>query len=268
MVSCDPVWSAEWISFLYFAYLGTTCWLLPLAPRARYLVTGVSLLLLGVIPVMGAAPWVIRAWAPLAYIGIAYFLTGYLFVRPSSAIESWLLGWDHRLLGNPTTRFARWPRAVVAYLDVVYMGCFLLLPAGFLALIAGGHAGQANHYWTLVAAADLGAFAPLSVLQTRPPWQLETQPTLAAPGVHRMASLMVRHATIGANTVPSGHVAVSLAVTLGVIASMPVAGVVLLVLTATIAVACVVGRYHYVFDVVSGAVWGLLVAAMIGITPR
>ena len=97
---------------------------------------------------------------------------------------------------------------------------------------------QANHYWTMVLAADLGAFAPLSVFQTRPPWALEPPPVLADKAVRRLASSMVRHATIGVNTFPSGHVAVSLAAALAVIGSMPLTGGVLLVLAVSVSLAC------------------------------
>src|SRR5471032_3634796 len=123
------------------------------------------------------------------------------------------------------------------------MLCFLILPGGLVALMLTGHHRLANHYWTMVLAADLGAFAPLSVFQTRPPWMIEARPALAAPSVHRLASYMVEHATIRVNTFPSGHVAVSFAVGLALWGTMPVAVSVLLVLAASISVACVVGRY-------------------------
>jgi membrane-associated phospholipid phosphatase len=200
-----------------------------------------------------AAPSFVRDWTPLLYVTVAYFWTGRLFVKPSEALESWLRSWDHKLLGNPTTRFAQWPAWLVGYLDVVYMFCFLILPGGFAALVAAGHAGEANRYWTMVLAADLGAFAPLSVFQTRPPWVLEPPPVLADNAMRRLASRMVRQATIGVNTFPSGHVAVSLAAALAVLGSMPLTGGVLLFLAASVSLACSVGRYHYVVDVVAGA---------------
>jgi membrane-associated phospholipid phosphatase len=187
------------------------------------------------------------------YVTVAYFWTGRLFVKPSETLESWLMSWDHKLLGNPTQRFAHWPAWVVAYLDVVYMFCFLLVPGGFALLAAAGHVTEANRYWTMVLAADLGAFAPLSVFQTRPPWALEEPAVLADKTVRRLASYMVRHATIGVNTFPSGHVAVSLAAALAVMGSMRMTGAALLVLAGSVSLACIVGRYHYVVDVVAGA---------------
>jgi membrane-associated phospholipid phosphatase len=76
---------------------------------------------------------------------------------------------------------------------------------------------------------------------------------LADPAVHRTAARMVQYLTIRANTFPSGHVAGSLAVALAVAAVMPLAGLLFLLLALSIGLACIVGRYHYVVDVVVGA---------------
>lgn len=255
--------SSEWIAFLYFLYLILACWLRSLRPGRRARVTAVSLAMAAAIcAVASGAPSAVRDWTPFMYVSVAYYLTGQLFVEPSETLESWLLGWDHKLLGDPTRRFAHWPGWVVAYLDIVYMSCFLILPGGLAVLAAAGHSRQANHYWTMVLAADLGAFAPLSVIQTRPPWRLEEPAVLAGTRVRRLSAFMVRNATIGVNTFPSGHVAVSLAAALAVFSSMPLTGCVLFVLAASVGVACIVGRYHYVVDVLAGAVLAAAVLAV------
>ncbi len=111
-----------------------------------------------------------------------------------------------------------------------------------------------------MTAAEFGSFASLSVIQTRPPWLVERKAVLPDRSIHRAATLMVEHLTIRVNTFPSGHVAGSLAVALAVIRVMPGAALLFLVLAASIAVACVVGRYHYVIDVIAGigltlAIW-------------
>ena len=255
--------SSEWIALLFFLYLASVCWLRPVPLARRLVITGVSAVLVALIWLIArAAPSVARDWAPFLYVSVGYYLTGYLFVAHSPVLEAWLLKWDHRWLGDPTTRFAHWPSWLIAYLDIIYTLCFMLLPGGFLALVLTGHAADANRYWTMVLAADLGAFAPLSVFQTRPPWKIEKAPDLSARGVHGLASYVVENATTGINTFPSGHVAVTIAVALGVISSLPVLGGVLLLCAASIAVACVVGRYHYTVDVLAGAALGLLVCAI------
>lgn len=247
--------SFEWIALAYFSYLAAASWLPPLPARRRAF-------LIAAAAAAGGAVWAIahvctplvRDCAPLAYILGGYFLSGYLFAAPSSAVESWLRGWDRRLLGDPATRFAGWPRAVVAFLELVYMGCFLLLPAGLAILLLTGHVELVDRYWMMVMGAEFLAFAPLAFIQTRPPWALERKPELADPAIHRLASQMVQRLTIRVNTFPSGHAAGSLAVALAIVGVLPGAGLALLGLALAICVACVVGRYHYCVDVVAGAV--------------
>ncbi len=251
--------SFEWIACAYFGYLVLACWLPPLSAGRRAGLIAASCLAGGAVwAIAHAAPPLVRDWAPLAYILAGYFLSGYLFAAPSPAIESWLMGWDRRLLGEPRTRFARWPRLLVAALELIYMGCFLLIPAGAAILIYTGRASLVDRYWTMVVGAEFAAFAPLAFIQTRPPWALERKPELADPAIHRLASHMVQHLTIRVNTFPSGHAAGSLAVALAVIGALPWTGLGLLALACAICVACCVGRYHYVVDVVAGAAVALV----------
>jgi membrane-associated phospholipid phosphatase len=254
-----PVRSFEILALAYFLYLALASWLPPLSAARRAFVIAAS-------AAAAAAVWTIariatplaRDWAPLAYILGGYFLSGYLFAAPSLSTESWLMSWDRRLLGDPATRFAAWPRAIVASLELIYMGCFLLIPAGLAILVFTGHRSLADWYWMMVMGAEFAAFAPLAVIQTRPPWSLERKPELADPAIHRLAAQMVQHLTIRVNTFPSGHAAGSLAVGLALAGVLPWTGTLLLVLAVAICIACIVGRYHYVVDVAAGGAVALL----------
>jgi len=252
---------SEIIVVAYFVYLGIVAWVRGLSAARAGLVSvsaAVMCALVAVVAWMDDATS--RAWAPAVYIVAAYFLTGLMFDEPMPRMEAWLREWDRRLIGDPAARFAGWPAPLLVFLDLVYIFCFLLVPAGFATLVITGHTTMADRYWTLVTAAELGAFALLPFVQTRPPWALEE----AGPSGNRIlapvASLFVRHATIRANTFPSGHAAGSLAVALGVGAASPAAGAALGVVALCIALACVVGRYHYAVDVLAG----LLMAVAFG----
>ena len=256
--------SSEWVSFVYFAALTAIAWLRPLPSARRAQITAIGLLsCIAVVAVARLAPLLVRDWTPPLVILAGYVLSGRFFVNPSPSFEGWLIAWDRRLLGDPATRFSRWPRAVLAYLEIVYMGCVVLVPAGFAALAWTGRAAYADWYWTLVTAAEFGSFASLAVVQARPPWMVERKAVLSDRSVHRAASLMVEHLTIRANTFPSGHVAGSLAAALAVMRVMPELGLVLLFLAGSIAVACVVGRYHYIADVVTGAVLTMVIWSVV-----
>ena len=251
--------SFEWIACVYFGYLAVACWLPRLTAARRTAVIAAAAIAGGIVwTIAHTATPLVCEWAPLAYILAGYRLSGYLFAQPSVAIESWLIGWDRRLLGDPVTRFVAWPRVFVAGLELIYIGCFLLIPAGLLILLSAGHADLVDRYWVLVMGAEFAAFAPLAFIQTRPPWALERKPELADPAIHRLASQMVQHLTIRVNTFPSGHAAGSLAVALAVIGPLPWAGAALLALAAGICLACVVGRYHYLVDVAAGVTVALL----------
>src|SRR6476646_1612417 len=127
----------------------------PLPVARRIQITAISAVTAAAIVAVAQQPSaVVRDWAPAVTILAGYYVSGRFFVTPSLAVERWLMSWDRRLLGDPSARFARWPRAVLAYLDIVYMGCFLLVPAGFAMLAARGRSDLADHYWTIVMAAE------------------------------------------------------------------------------------------------------------------
>jgi len=257
-------WS-EWLAVGFFAWLAAAGWIRPLLPGRRWRLTVSSLVMCGVVVVVASrAPVLVRDWAPPLYVLVGYFQSGLLFVSPSHAFEQWLARWDRRILGESISRFGRWPAPLLAYLDLIYVFCFLVVPGGFAVLVLTGHSALADRFWTVVLATEFGAFAPLAIVQSRPPWALDSRARADHAGAHRFASRFVRHATIGANTFPSGHAAASLGVALTVMDVVPWAGLILLFLAISISAACIVGRYHYVMDVAAGvllaaAAWAMVV---------
>jgi membrane-associated phospholipid phosphatase len=252
--------SFEWIACAYFGYLAAACWRPRLSSGRRAFLIGASAFCAAAVFLVARSnvAWA-RLSAPVLYILAGYFLSGLLFASPSATTEMWLARWDRRLLGDPATRFIAWPRMVVAALELVYMGCFLLIPAGAALLAWAGHQLLVDRYWAMVISAEFAAFAPLAFIQTRPPWALERKPELADPAIHRLASQMVQYLTIRVNTFPSGHAAGSFAVALAIIGVLPWAGLLLLVIASAICIGCVVGRYHYAVDVVAGVAVAIVV---------
>jgi membrane-associated phospholipid phosphatase len=256
--------SSESLSFIYFAVLTALAWLRPFPRSRRLQISVIGLAMAAAIPLLPrlATPSQ-RDWAPAAIILVGYYFSGRFFVTASPDLERWLMSWDRRLLGEPTTRFALWPRPLLVYLDVVYIGCFLMIPAGLVVLLATGQRHLADRYWTMVVAAEFGAFAPLSVFPTRPPWLVEGKAALPDRTVHNLASQVVEHFTIRANTFPSGHVSGSLAIAFAILGPVPWVGAGLLLLAVSITVACVVGRYHYIADCAAGALLAIIVWAVV-----
>src|SRR2546428_9351620 len=143
--------TSYWIAYWCFSALTVLPWTRPLAIRGRLRITTIGFTVcIAILWLPRNVPLEIRDSAPLALILIGYYLSGLFFTRPTERFESWLIAWDRRLLGDPTTRFAHWPRPWLAFLDILYMGCFLLVPAGVAALAVSGHERLIDRYWTMV----------------------------------------------------------------------------------------------------------------------
>jgi len=249
---------SEAIAVAYFTYLAIVAVVVPLPTLTRRrrlqvwlsagLVVGVEIAVAAVPPAFGIDT--IRDWLPALVILFAYFVTGLFFVAPSPRAEAWLRRWDDRLIG--ARRFESVPRMARVYLDAVYDACFLIIPAGFAVLVWAGLSAHADRYWTLVSAAEFLPFATLPWFQARPPWAIEARRAIDRAAFRRFSLSWVNHTTIHATTFPSAHASASLAVALAVWPAVPWAGVLLGVLAVSIAVASVVGRFHYAIDAVTG----------------
>ena len=113
--------------------------------------------------------------------------------------------------------------------------------------------------------AEFTCYGMLPWIQTRPPRVLEATVATATPPTIRRVNLGVLGcASIGANTVPSGHAAGALATALAVATTMPAAGAIFLVLAGSITVATVIGRYHYLVDSVLGVIVALIAWWVVG----
>jgi membrane-associated phospholipid phosphatase len=257
---------SDWVSFVYFAAVSAIALVRPLPAGRRAAIGAIGIVMCAAIVWLartGAED--IRRSAPLAVILVAYYLSGRFALRPSTRFERWLLSWDEWMFGNPAIRFAGWPRVLLAVLEILYVGCFLLVPAGYVVLLAVAAAPSLiDRYWTIVLAAELGSFISLAFVHARPPWVLEQRAALPDRAVHRVATRFVEHLTIRANTFPSGHAAGSFAVALGVIGVLPVAGLIALAIAAGISIAAVVGRYHYAVDVLAGVILVLTIFVAVG----
>jgi membrane-associated phospholipid phosphatase len=252
---------SELVGVVYFGYLAVVALLvrLPLKRRLRVWMAAVVGVAIEVAAAMSQWTLVgsLRDWLPALIILMGYFATGAFYVEPSPRVEAWLRHWDDRLIGKQS--FDRLPSALCLYLDVVYDACFLMIPAGFAVLLWAGGAASADRFWTLVLISEFCAFGTLPWLQARPPWAIEGRRAADRTTIRRFSLFWVNHTSIRANTFPSGHASASLAVALALVSTAPWAAVVFGVLALSIAIASVVGRFHYAID----AITGLLLAVVV-----
>ena len=255
---------AEWLSFfLYLFFIGAAC-VRPLPRRQRYQAiaigaAGVSLisamrLLRGAIP--ASVLEVIRDWIPGLLMLMVYWQSGRFFRTRNEKLQRLLERFDREKFEPILQRWrTHWNRTWVgAYFELAYLLCYLLVPLGVGVLYVEGLYSAVETYWTLVLSATYPCYVVVSFMQTLPPRLLsEAEEPGDLPGVRRLNLWILRHASIGVNMFPSGHVAATLAAALALLRLVPFAGVVFLLISLSIAVGAVVGRYHYALDILVGA---------------
>jgi hypothetical protein len=255
--------TSEWIAACYFASL-----LLPIAISGvtrskRVLLCAASLGALGVVIAVSALPdgpvlRIVRDWAPGVYLIAGYRLPGQLYTAPNERLERWLSDWDHRMLGPRSPAVVTHPpRALAEYLELAYLLCYPLVPALFAILYFSSPGAAASsvsdRFWSVVLLAAFVCYGLLPWLPTRPPRQL-AGPELEPRGIRRLNLAVLSHVSVRVNTLPSGHVAASVAASLAVAPTIPGLGAAAGVLALSIAVASVLGRYHYAVDAILGAI--------------
>jgi hypothetical protein len=247
----------------------------PRPQRVRVVVGGAALALLAFgLPEAPSGPLLAlaRDLMPVAYILACYHLSGALCFEPQPVIETRFATFDarvQRLFGMPGS-IARAPRLVAEYLEASYFACYLAIPAGYAAIVAAGSDGDIDRYWSLVLLSVLSCYAMLPWIRTRAPWSLEAPgPMDRRPVLLRdLNRFCLRYASIQVNTFPSGHTAAALAAALAVTAVWPAAGALFLIVAVSVAVATVVGRYHYAGDTVAAVTTTLAVWAVVSFAGR
>jgi hypothetical protein len=258
------------VAVVYFAYLTLVAWMgaYPLRLRLISAVALLGALTLLLLPSPDEGIWLsgLADLAPLAVLLGGYRLSGLFFVAPMTGLECRLLAIDARLfaLTGWDRHDRRVPAGVGLLLELSYLLVHAVVPLGVLALHLASAADEVPTYWTVVFAACFASYAMLPWIQTRPPRSIEAPRAEPASALRRLNLAILRTNSTRVNTVPSGHAAAALAAALVVGSAAPAAGLVFLTLAIGIAVATVVGRYHYALDTVAGLAVALGSWALLG----
>lgn len=217
----------------------------------------------------GVEPWSPGAQVvvPSLILLLGYWLSGLFFTEPDHRIERWLQGVDETLLTRTGVLgwFQRAPHLVAEYLELSYVLVYVMLPAGAVTLLVAGRPDDVTRFWATVLAAEFACYGMLPWIPTRPPRSLEAAPTQPARASHvrRLNMGIASRASIQVNTLPSGHAAGAVATALCVATSVPQAGASFAAVAASIVVATVIGRYHYLIDSVLGVLVGAIAWALL-----
>jgi membrane-associated phospholipid phosphatase len=258
----------EGIAIGYFAYLAVIAWLVPLSRPRRALVTIQSIAAACLVIVVAVSDRVIasslvtlRDWAPAAYILVSYKLPAQLVSSTDPAAERALSAFDRQWAVSLSDALARASPWLIELLELAYLFCYPMLPAGFAVIYWLGEPAAVDRFWTAVFVAATLSYGLLPWVRTRPPRQLYGAPPRRS-SVRLLNEAVLHRASVQLNTFPSGHVSTAVATALAVTADVPAAGVWFLLLALAIAVACIAGRYHYLADVLTGAAAGVLAFAL------
>ncbi len=199
---------------------------------------------------------VIRDWLPSPLLLMIYWQAGQFFVRPREDLQSRLLQLDRRLL-VPVLHWLARGRAgawFVTYLEFAYLFCYLLVPSGLGALYVLHRGAYADRFWAVVLPPTYFCYIMVPFIQTLPPRMLEAprNDTLRGGKVRSLNLLILKHGSIHANTLPSAHVAASVAAALALFHVAPGIAVLFLCIAISIGCGAAIGRYHYSADVLLG----------------
>ncbi len=194
-----------------------------------------------------------RLWLPFLYIAVAYWIPVPLAPsRGGGHFEAWLKTTDAAI----RQRVRPAPRWLAQVAEVGYLTCFPLVPISFALTWQSGSAADVARFWTAVLAAGFACYGTLPWLVSAPP-RLSDSAAVAPSTASRANVHILGVVSHGLNTFPSGHVAVSVACALSVARVWPEAGVALSTVAAAVAAGAVAGRYHFIIDVLLGAIVGI-----------
>ena len=234
------------VAAVYFAYLAAVAIArLKLGPALLSIATMFSIFVVGMPHVM-----------PLVYLLIGYWLPALIVREPNVRFEQRLLDIDRKLFGpEGLASFERSaPRPVIEYLELAYLFCYAVVPAGYACLLLAGQGTDAiDRFWSIVLLASFLCYGLLPWIPTRAPRAIEHGRGAGRSSIRQLNMAVLNRASVQWNTFPSGHTAASLATALAVAGDMPLAGVVLGAVAVSIAAGSVVGRYHYAADSLAGA---------------
>jgi membrane-associated phospholipid phosphatase len=261
---------SEWLQAGFIVILAGSAWIRPLPQRRRMIISAfavcaICLILLGRVSALIVGPdagSILRDWLPVVVMLVPYWQTGQMFLGPNEKTQEQLAAidrWLFNLLPPLGWKFGRFIRLTMEW---AYMLCYPLVPLGLGVLYAAGVRELADTYWILVLMPTYLCYAITPFVPALPPRSLGMKQPQAARNKSRVFNLWIlEHGSIQAISFPSAHVAAALAVSLVLLRYVPIAGIIFLAVSFWIAVAAVVGGYHYAIDVLLGAALTLVVFA-------
>lgn len=265
--------AANWIQATFVVLLAVVAWMQPLGRRRQATINVLAGITIGAIalaryserclnPVAASA---LRDWLPVVLLLFPYWQVGQFFAGADPVAERRLAFFDRaffRALGIAPAKTSIGP-ATGAYLEFAYLMVYPLIPLGLATLYVFNARQYVNYYWAVVLLATYICFAITPFVRAMPPRTLASYEKFQMPP-SKLAALnrfILRRGSIQAITFPSAHVASAMAAALVLLRVEPLAGLIFLVIGVSIAVATVVGGYHYAADSLLASLLAIIVFA-------
>jgi hypothetical protein len=200
---------------------------------------------------------ILRDWLPVVLLLIPYWQAGQFFESRNRRIEDWLLESDRRFYGFLARHGIEMPaHGWITILEFFYLMCYPLVPLGLAVLYLSHQRAAANFYWNVVVLATSFCFLATVFVPAMPPRFFEARSATRprAGGVRGLNMAILNRASIHAITFPSAHVASVVSGALVLLRIAPLAGSFFAILALGVALGAFFGRYHYLWDVILGAI--------------
>jgi len=257
----------------FVALLAAAAWVRPLQRPRQFTVTALALFTVGAVLLAHfSRGWlssfaysILWDWLPVPLLLVPYWQVGQFITDTDPKMERRLAAFDgafFRALGIEPGKISIsvW---VAGYLELAYLVVYPVVPLGLVALYVAGLRSYVSYYWIVVLTATYLCFAITPFVRAMPPRVLSDYENFKVPTsqVAAVNGFILRRGSIKAITFPSGHVSSALAAALVLLRLDPWVGLIFLIVALSIAVATVVGGYHYAADVLSASVIALVVFA-------
>jgi membrane-associated phospholipid phosphatase len=268
--------TSEWIQIVFASVLAAAAWLTslsshPLPLRRRWIVTSLAVIAimiveLGRLSASFLSPGhlsVLHDCLSVVLFLVPYWQTGEFFLQPNLKMQNGLLAFDRWLLPGIAAKSGTERTAIGFLLEVAYLFCYPLVPLGLLAMYIAGLREKIDGYWFVVLVSTYICYALTPFVPAFPPRSLVSDQVSAPANNTNKGRIfnrwILKRGSIHAISFPSAHVASAFAIALVFLRYALPVGVVFLVVAVLISLAAVVGRYHYVLDVLLGAATALAV---------
>ena len=259
---------AELINASFFSLFVALAWLRRLPPRGRAKATLIGVagnaVILAATHLSSVLPppvdSIIRDWLPAPLMLCAYWQAGAFVGKPNDLLQNKLEDLDRRFLAVlPLTRLYRYA-FLGSYLEFAYLLCYPMIPLGMGILYAEHLAHRAEQYWLAILPPTYLCHLTLPFASALPPRLLSVEQAGLQDrhSIRRLNLWILQRLSIRVISLPSAHVAMTMAASLVLLRLVPTAGYLFIVLSVSIAVGAVAGRYHYAVDVFLGGALAVL----------